>query len=94
MYLDGQDVLASDWKYVPVRRLAPYIEESLYRGTQWVVFEPNDEPLWGRYVAGVSKVTALKGWNLGAGLGGAGFHAPVAPTVREEIRRSTYSNAD
>jgi phage tail sheath protein FI len=44
--LDGQDILASDWKYVPVRRLALYIEESLYRGTQWVVFEPNDEPLW------------------------------------------------
>ena len=31
---------------MPVRRLALYIEESLYRGTQWVVFEPNDEPLW------------------------------------------------
>jgi phage tail sheath protein FI len=29
-----------------VRRLALYLEESLYRGTQWVVFEPNDEPLW------------------------------------------------
>ena len=44
--LDGADVLASEWKYVPVRRLALFIEESLYRGTQWVVFEPNDEPLW------------------------------------------------
>lgn len=43
---DGADRLASEWKYVPVRRLALYIEESLYRGTQWVVFEPNDEPLW------------------------------------------------
>lgn len=42
----GADRLASEWKYVPVRRLALYIEESLYRGTQWVVFEPNDEPLW------------------------------------------------
>jgi phage tail sheath protein FI len=42
----GDDRLASEWKYVPVRRLALYIEESLYRGTQWVVFEPNDEPLW------------------------------------------------
>ena len=31
---------------MPVRRLALFIEESLYRGTQWVVFEPNDEPLW------------------------------------------------
>ncbi len=36
----------TQWKYVPVRRLALFIEESLYRGTQWVVFEPNDEPLW------------------------------------------------
>jgi phage tail sheath protein FI/photosystem II stability/assembly factor-like uncharacterized protein len=44
--LHGADVLASEWKYVPVRRLALYLEESLYRGTQWVVFEPNDEPLW------------------------------------------------
>ncbi len=44
--LDGADRLASEWKYLPVRRLALFIEESLYRGTQWVVFEPNDEPLW------------------------------------------------
>jgi phage tail sheath protein FI len=44
--LDGDDRLASEWKYIPVRRLALFIEESLYRGTQWVVFEPNDEPLW------------------------------------------------
>jgi len=44
--LRGADMLASEWKYVPVRRLALFIEESLYRSTQWVVFEPNDEPLW------------------------------------------------
>lgn len=44
--LNGADRLADQWKYVPVRRTALYIEESLYRGTQWVVFEPNDEPLW------------------------------------------------
>jgi phage tail sheath protein FI len=42
----GADILASQWKYIPVRRLANYIEESLYRGSQWAVFEPNDEPLW------------------------------------------------
>jgi hypothetical protein len=42
----GADVLASEWKYVPVRRLALYIEESLARGTRWAVFEPNDERLW------------------------------------------------
>ena len=44
--LVGDDRLASEWKYIPVRRVALFIEESLYRGTQWVVFEPNDEPLW------------------------------------------------
>jgi phage tail sheath protein FI len=44
--LRGADLLADEYKYVPVRRLALYMEESLYRGTQWVVFEPNDEPLW------------------------------------------------
>jgi hypothetical protein len=44
--LEGADRLASEWKYIPVRRLALFLEESLYRGTQWVVFEPNDEPLW------------------------------------------------
>ncbi|BCR24628.1 phage tail sheath family protein [Aquipseudomonas alcaligenes] len=44
--LAGADLLASEWKYVPVRRLALFLEESLFRGTQWVVFEPNDEPLW------------------------------------------------
>ena len=44
--LVGADDTPNDWKYVPVRRLALFLEESLYRGTQWVVFEPNDEPLW------------------------------------------------
>jgi phage tail sheath protein FI len=42
----GHDRLASEWKYLPVRRTALFLEESLYRGTQWVVFEPNDVPLW------------------------------------------------
>jgi Bacteriophage tail sheath protein len=44
--LRGADQLADEYKYVPVRRTALYIEESLYRGLKWVVFEPNDEPLW------------------------------------------------
>lgn len=44
--LVGIDNHMSEWKYVPVRRLALYIEESLSRGTQWVVFEPNAESLW------------------------------------------------
>jgi Bacteriophage tail sheath protein len=44
--LQGNDHAGSEWKYVPIRRLALFLESSLYDGTQWVVFEPNDEPLW------------------------------------------------
>jgi phage tail sheath protein FI len=42
----GQDRSASEWKYVPVRRLASYLQQSLLRGTRWAVFEGNDAPLW------------------------------------------------
>lgn len=44
--LDGADSQGSEWKYLPVRRTALFIEESLYRDLRWVVFEPNGEPLW------------------------------------------------
>ena len=44
--LRGADQAADEYKYVPVRRTALFLEESLYRGLKWVVFEPNDEPLW------------------------------------------------
>jgi uncharacterized protein len=44
--MDGSDIFASEYKYVPIRRLALFIEESLYRGLKWVVFEPNDIGLW------------------------------------------------
>jgi phage tail sheath protein FI len=40
--------LDPDWKYVNVRRLFIFVEESIEEATQWVVFEPNDEPLWAR----------------------------------------------
>jgi uncharacterized protein len=42
----GQSDRGSEWKYIPVRRMALFLEETLYRATKWVVFEPNDEPLW------------------------------------------------
>lgn len=44
--MDGADAFGSEYKYVPIRRLALYMEESLYRGLAWTVFEGNDEPLW------------------------------------------------
>jgi phage tail sheath protein FI len=46
--LAGNDQAGSQWKYVPIRRLALFLESSLYNGTQWVVFEPNDATLWGQ----------------------------------------------
>lgn len=66
--LQGADRLGSEWKYIPIRRLALFIEESLYRGTQWVVFEPNDEPLWsqirlnvGAFMNGLFRQGAFQG---------------------------------
>jgi hypothetical protein len=66
--LHGHNDRASEWKYVPVRRLALFLEESLYRGTQWVVFEPNDEPLWaqirlniGAFMQGLFRQGAFQG---------------------------------
>ena len=45
---DGADQTTSEWKYLPVRRTALFLEESLDRDTRWVVFEPNNEPLWSK----------------------------------------------
>lgn len=66
--LDGADRLASEWKYLAVRRMALFLEESLYQGTQWVVFEPNDEPLWsqirlniGAFMHGLFRQGAFQG---------------------------------
>jgi phage tail sheath protein FI len=66
--LMGPDSLASEWKYVPVKRTALMIEESVYRGLQWAVFEHNDEPLWakirlsvGAFMHGLFRQGAFKG---------------------------------
>ncbi|MFT3718289.1 phage tail sheath family protein [Pseudorhodoferax sp.] len=66
--LRGADAAADDYKYLPVRRLALFLEESLYRGTQWAVFEPNDEPLWaqvrlsiGAFMQGLFRQGAFQG---------------------------------
>jgi Bacteriophage tail sheath protein len=66
--LDGDDKIGSEWKYVPVRRIALYIEESLFRGLKWVVFEPNSEPLWaqirlnvGAFMQGLFRQGAFQG---------------------------------
>ena len=55
----------SDWKYVNVRRLLIFIEASIDRGLQWVVFEPNAEPLWARVRRSVSNFLTQV-WRNGA----------------------------
>lgn len=63
----GARTLSSDpsWRYINVRRLFNMIEESIERGTQWVVFEPNDSLLWGRIRRDVSAFLKLV-WRSGA----------------------------
>lgn len=69
--LDGADATSSDFKYIAVRRLASYIESSVYESTKWAVFEPNDEALWaklrssvGAFMAVLAQQGALYGYNV------------------------------
>lgn len=54
-----------DYKYVPVRRLLIYLEESIDEGTQWVVFEPNDPALWAKITRNVGAFLTNV-WRAGA----------------------------
>ena len=54
-----------DWKYINLRRLFIFIEASVDRGLQWVVFEPNAEPLWARVRRSISNFLNLV-WRNGA----------------------------
>ena len=69
--LRGADMMSDDYKYIPVRRLTSYIEESLYRGTKFAVFEPNSETLWsqlrlsvGSFMADLSRQGAFYGYSV------------------------------
>jgi phage tail sheath protein FI len=66
----GARTLSSNglWKYVPVRRLFIFLERSIYEGTQWVVFEPNDERLWAR-VKDTIRLFLRTQWREGALMG-------------------------
>jgi phage tail sheath protein FI len=58
------------WRYISVRRLISYIEKSIEIGTQWVVFEPNDQDLWARVTRTVSNFLERL-WREGALFGGS-----------------------
>jgi hypothetical protein len=55
----------AEWKYVSVRRFAGFLEESIERGTQWVVFEPNDPNLWSRIILNITAFLTIL-WHNGA----------------------------
>ncbi|GAA2493669.1 phage tail sheath subtilisin-like domain-containing protein [Winogradskya humida] len=63
----GARTVASDpaWRYLNVRRYFNYVEESILIGTQWVVFEPNDEALWARIRRNISAFLVNE-WRAGA----------------------------
>ncbi|WP_158852235.1 phage tail sheath family protein [Saccharothrix deserti] len=63
----GARTLSSDpaWRYLNVRRLFNYLEESILNGTQWVVFEPNDDALWARIRRTISAFLVTE-WRKGA----------------------------
>lgn len=66
----GARTMSSDgeWKYVNVRRLFLFLEESIQESTQWVVFEPNDEPLWARVRRSIENFL-IRVWRNGALMG-------------------------
>jgi phage tail sheath protein FI len=63
----GARTLSSDpaWRYLNVRRLFNYLEESILNGTQWVVFEPNDDALWAR-IRRTAAAFLVNEWRKGA----------------------------
>ncbi len=70
--LAGSDHEAREWKYIPVRRLALHIEESLYQGSKWANFEPNDDLLWsqirlsfGSFMTKLFRLGAFQGTKAG-----------------------------
>jgi phage tail sheath protein FI len=72
----GARTLANDaeWKYVPVRRLALFLEVSIERGLTWVVFEPNAAPRWSKVRLSVENFL-MTAWRAGALQGAKPEHA-------------------
>ena len=84
----GSRTLANDteWKYVNVRRLTTFLERSIHRGTQWTVFEPNDEPLWAQ-VRSAAVIFLNDLWRLGAFVGGSPSEAFFVRCDRRTMAR-------
>lgn len=89
----GARTTASDslWKYVNVRRLFMFLEESIDEGTQWVVFEPNDERLWARVKQTISNFLTTQ-WREGALMGSTPEEAFYVKCDRETMTQDDIDN--
>jgi phage tail sheath protein FI len=89
----GARTISSDslWKYINVRRLFIYIEESIEESTQWVVFEPNDEKLWGRVKATITEFLT-RVWKDGALMGTKAEEAFFVKCDRTTMTQSDIDN--
>ena len=89
----GARTTSSDgsWKYVNVRRLFLYLEESIDEGTQWVVFEPNDETLWARVRQSVGNFLTTA-WRNGALMGTTAEEAFYVKCDRSTMTQDDIDN--
>jgi hypothetical protein len=87
--LEASQTLSPDpeWKYVSVRRLALFLERSIDKGTQWTVFEPNEEPLWASLRRTISAFLETQ-WRLGAFQGTAPDQAYFVTCDRTTMTQS------
>jgi len=83
--------LDPDWKYVNVRRLVIFLEESIKEATQWVVFEPNDEPTWTRVRRSVSNFLT-RWWKNGMLLGRSATEAFFVRCDRTSMTQADIDN--
>ncbi|MEX2283704.1 MAG: phage tail sheath C-terminal domain-containing protein [Gemmatimonadota bacterium] len=79
------------WKYVNVRRLFIFLEESIDEGTQWVVFEPNSEPLWDRVRRSIESFL-ITVWRNGALMGTKPEHAFYVKCDRSTMTQDDIDN--
>ncbi len=79
------------WKYVNVRRLFIFLEKSIYQGTQWVVFEPNNEALWARVKQSIS-LFLTEQWRNGALMGSTPEEAFFVTCDRTTMTQSDIDN--
>jgi uncharacterized protein len=81
----------SQWKYINVRRLFIFVEQSVERGTQWVVFEPNDEPTWARVRRSLTNFL-ISVWRSGALMGATAEEAFFVKCDRTTMTQDDIDN--